>query len=83
METINKKYDLKIEVLTPLSIGAGSEKDWVKGVDFVVNKGKIYKLNLKKIVKEGVNIDRMTSFFASKNEQGIINLITETLTRLF
>jgi CRISPR/Cas system CSM-associated protein Csm5 (group 7 of RAMP superfamily) len=77
METINEKYDLKIEVLTPLSIGAGSEKDWVKGVDFVVNKGKIYKLNLKKIVKEGVNIDRLTSFFASKNEQGIINLITE------
>lgn len=77
METINKKYDLKIEVLTPLSIGAGAEKDWVKGVDFVANKGKIYKLNLKKIVKEGVNIDRLTSFFASKNEQGIINLITE------
>ena len=77
METINKKYDLKIEVLTPLSIGAGAEKDWVRGVDFVVNKGKIYKLNLKKIVKEGVNIDRLTSFFASKNEQGIINLITE------
>jgi CRISPR/Cas system CSM-associated protein Csm5 (group 7 of RAMP superfamily) len=77
METINMKYDLKIEVLTPLSIGAGAEKDWVKGVDFVVNKGKIYKLNLKKIVKEGVNIDRLTSFFASKNEQGIINLITE------
>lgn len=77
METINEKYDLKIEVLTPLSIGAGSEKDWVKGVDFVVNKGKIYKLNLKKIVKEGVNIDQLTSFFASKNEQGIINLITE------
>lgn len=77
METINKKYDLKIEVLTPLSIGVGADKDWVRGVDFVVNKRKIYKLNLKKIVKEGVNIDRLTSFFASKNEQGIINLVTE------
>ena len=77
METINKKYDLKIEVLTPLSIGAGAGKDWVRGVDFVVNKRKIYKLNLKKIVKEGVNIDRLTSLFASKNEKGIINLITE------
>lgn len=77
METINKKYDLKIEVLTPLSIGAGADKDWVRGVDFVVNKRKIYKLNLKKIVKEGVNIDRLTSLFASKNEKGIINLITE------
>lgn len=77
METINKKYDLKIEVLTPLSIGAGAEKDWVRGVDFVENKGKIYKLNLKKIVKEGVNIDQLTSLFASKNEKGIISLITE------
>lgn len=77
METINKKYDLKIEVLTPLSIGAGAEKDWVRGVDFVVNERKIYKLNLKKIVREGVNIDRLTSFFASKNEKGIISLITE------
>lgn len=71
------KYDLKIEVLTPLSIGAGAEKDWVRGVDFVVSKGKIYKLNLKKIVKEGVNIDQLTSLFASKNEKGIISLITE------
>lgn len=77
METINMKYDLKIEVLTPLSIGAGAEKDWVRGVDFVVNKGKIYKLNLKKIVKERVNIDQLTSLFASKNEKGIISLITE------
>jgi len=77
METINKKYDLKIEVLTPLSIGAGAEKDWVRGVDFVVNERKIYKLNLKKIVKEGVNIDQLTSLFASKNEKGIISLITE------
>lgn len=77
METINMKYDLKIEVLTPLSIGAGAEKDWVRGVDFVENKGKIYKLNLKKIVKEGVNIDQLTSLFASKNEKGIISLITE------
>ena len=71
------KYDLNIEVLTPLSIGAGAEKDWVRGVDFVVNKVKIYKLNLKKIVKEGVKMDKLTSFFASKNEQGIISLITE------
>lgn len=77
METINKKYDLKIEVLTPLSIGAGAEKDWVKGVDFVVNKGKLYKLNLRKISNEGVNIDELTPYLATKNECGVINTITE------
>ena len=31
MEGVNKKYNLEIEVLTPLSIGAGAEKDWVRG----------------------------------------------------
>lgn len=77
MNAINRKYDLKIEVLTPLSIGAGAEKDWVRGVDFVVKNNCVYKLNLKKIVKEGVDLDMLTSYFVSKNEQGIVNLITE------
>ncbi len=71
MEGINKKYNLEIEVLTPLSIGAGQEKDWVRGVDFVVDKGKLYKLNLKKMVANGVNVDDLTSYFASKNEAGL------------
>ena len=40
MDVLNKKYDIKIEVLTPLSIGAGAEKDWVCGVDFWKKKEK-------------------------------------------
>ena len=71
MEGINKKYNLEIEVLTPLSIGAGQEKDWVRGVDFVVDNGKLYKLNLKKIVLNGINVDDLTNYFASKNEAGL------------
>ena len=76
MEGINKKYEIEIEVLTPLSIGAGAEKDWVRGIDFVVEKGKIYKLNIKKIAKARVDPTRLASCFASKNEGGVINLIT-------
>ena len=71
MEGINKKYNLEIEVLTPLSIGAGQEKDWARGVDFVVDNGKLYKLNLKKMVANGVNVDDLTSYFALKNEAGL------------
>lgn len=71
MEGINKKYNLEIEVLTPLSIGAGQEKDWVRGVDFVVDKGRLYKLNLKKMIANGVDINDLTGYFASKNESGL------------
>ena len=71
MEGINKKYNLEIEVLTPLSIGAGQEKDWVRGVDFVVDKGTLYKLNLKKMIANGVDINDLTGLFASKNESGL------------
>lgn len=71
MEGINQKYNLEIEVLTPLSVGAGAEKDWVRGVDFVVDNGKLYKLNLKKMIANGIKVDDLTSYFASKNEEGL------------
>ena len=71
MEGINKKYNLEIEVLTPLSIGAGQEKDWVRGVDFVVDKGTLYKLNLKKMIANGIDVNELTSYFASKDEEGL------------
>ena len=71
MEGLNKKYNLEIEVITPLSIGAGQEKDWVRGVDFVVDNGILYKLNLKKMVDIGVNIDELTNCFASKDEDNL------------
>jgi len=71
MERINKKYNLEIEVLTPLSIGAGAEKDWVRGVDYIVDNGILYKLNLKKMVAHGIPVDELTSYFASKNEVGL------------
>ncbi len=83
MEGINKKYEIEIEILTPLSIGAGAEKDWVRGVDFVVveeenNKDKnIYKLNLKKINEARINLNLLANYFASKDEKRVIDLITK------
>lgn len=71
MEGINKKYNIEIEVLTPLSIGAGAEKDWVRGVDFVVDNRKIYKLNLKKMVSAGLRPEELSNFFVNKNEEGL------------
>ncbi len=71
MNGINKKYNIEIEVLTPLSIGAGAEKDWVRGVDFVVDNHNLYKLNLKKMVNAGLRPEDLSNFFANKNESGL------------
>jgi hypothetical protein len=76
---INKKYNIEITVLSPLSIGAGAERDWVKGMDFVVKDGKAYLLNLKKMQHEGVNIESLTTHFADKNADAVLKLIAGKL----
>lgn len=77
METLNKKYDISIEVLTPLSIGAGTEKDWVRGIDFVVKNGQVFRLNLNKMSQIGVNLSRLTTAIAGKDEKTVIGLVTD------
>lgn len=79
MEALNKKYNIEIEVLTPLSVGAGAEKDWVKGADFVVKDGCLYKLNLKKMAVKGVDMSLLTSYFSNKNSNAIIKLLGDKL----
>lgn len=51
MEEINYTYNLKLKVLTPLFIGAGKEKDWVRGFDFIIFKGSLYVFNQEKLFK--------------------------------
>jgi CRISPR/Cas system CSM-associated protein Csm5 (group 7 of RAMP superfamily) len=62
---LNYTYNLKLKVLTPLFIGSGKEKDWVKGFDFIVlnenlyifNQNKLFNyLNNKKLLEEYVEI---------------------------
>lgn len=49
---LNEKYYLAMEPLTPVSIGAGAENDWVENVDFVTDTDKkyLYKFNLRKLM---------------------------------
>lgn len=79
MEGINKKYNLEIEVLTPLCIGAGAEKNWARGVDFVVKNGSLYKLNLKKMIANGIEIDELTTYFAQRDESAILSKLGDRL----
>jgi CRISPR type III-A-associated RAMP protein Csm5 len=45
MEHINTNYQLELEILTPVHIGAGKDKDWVHGLDFIQQSNEIIVLN--------------------------------------
>ena len=53
----DKKYHIELEVLTPLSAGAGNDNEWTKGIDFVQKDLKVYVIDIKKAAEEGVDID--------------------------
>lgn len=87
MEPINKKYTVTAQVLTPLSIGQGSEKDWVHGVDFLTaedDDGRLwmYHLNIAKMIEVGVDVNRISSLFANGKPQEIKQLVGNKLSQV-
>lgn len=75
MEEVNKSYRILVEVLTPLNIGAGVEKDLVKGVDYIITDGVIRKISITKIVEAGVDANRLATYFASKDSESVYQMI--------
>ena len=59
----NKKYPIELEVVTPLSVGAGNDNDWIRGTDFIQKKGKVYVLDFQKMAASGVDINMLSSLF--------------------
>lgn len=88
MEYLNKKYNVTAQVLTPLSIGQGNEKDWVYGVDFLTKSDEygqpwLYHLNIAKMIEAGVDeIDRLSQLFANGRTKEIDSLIGNKLSRV-
>jgi len=83
---LNKKYNIEIEVLTPLHVGAGTEKDWMKGADYVEDNGKIYIIDHKKIARK-ISSDSLSSLLINKNDRGLKNIlgadISEVSNKIF
>lgn len=65
MDTINKKYKVTAQILTPLHIGAGAEKDWVEGIDYLKQGDTLYHLDMQKMLAAGIDVNRMAQMFAS------------------
>ena len=79
MAAVNKKYTITASVLTPISVGQGSETDWVLGVDFVVKNNVMYHLDMKKMQEVGIDIYRMTQLFLQQDPKGMLHLIGNKL----
>ncbi len=82
MEGVNDKYNIALEVLTPLAICAGSEKDWISGFDFVIEGRTLYKINLQKLIDEGADATKISACFINKNTQSFHDLIGNRLDRV-
>ena len=75
----NIKYPIELEVITPLSVGAGNDNEWTRGIDYVQNEGKVYVIDIAKAVAAGVDVDRLTQLFLKSDEYGICKLLGSRL----
>lgn len=82
MEGVNLKYNVTTEVLTPLSVGQGSEKDWVEGIDYVVKNDMMYHLDLSKMYAAGIDMERVANLFQKQDAKGVRLLIGEKLEQV-
>jgi CRISPR/Cas system CSM-associated protein Csm5 (group 7 of RAMP superfamily) len=67
---------IKLEVLTPVHVGAGPDKKWIKDVDFFYDSGKIIVFDLAETLKnKDENFISYVAHAISKRELFNINLI--------
>ena len=81
----DKKYPIELEVITPVSVGAGNDNEWMRGIDYVQKNGKVYVLDIQKAAEKSIDLDRLTSLFLKYDERGICDLLgnqLESVSRL-
>lgn len=53
----NIRKNIQFEAITPISIGAGSDYDWIYGMDYIINDQKLYVIEMSKVIRAGVDIE--------------------------
>lgn len=82
MSGINTKYTVTLKVLTPLFIGQGIEKDWVKGIDYIDKDNTLYHLDLSKMQEADIDMDKLARLFSEQNAAGVGQLIGDKLANV-
>ena len=78
----DKRYPIELEVITPLSVGAGNENEWVKGLDFVQKDGKAYVIDMQKVAATGIDVEALTALFLKSDDKGISQLLGNKIGEL-
>ena len=80
----DKRYRIRLEVITPLHVGTGSENDWVRGADYAQNgKGKVYVIDIRKAVENNIGIaDLFMASVNNTNNNGVESLDDKRLERI-
>ena len=81
----DRRFPIALDVITPLSVGAGNDNDWVKGLDFVQKDNKVYVIDIQKAAAAGVDIGQLTQLFLKYDDRGIAQLLgrqIENVSRL-
>lgn len=78
----DKRYPIELEVITPLSVGAGNDNEWVKGLDFVQKDGKVYVIDMQKVAAAGIDVGALTTLFLKSDDRGIIQLLGNKIDEL-
>ena len=79
---MNKRCSIKIEVVTPLSVGAGSSNDWIRGADYMIKGNKVYVIDLEKMVAQKICIDKLSELLAKADEKGVDELIGDKMEQV-
>lgn len=72
---MNTPAKIKVDIVTPLSVGVGNEGIWKPGVDYIYKDGKIFHLSLERMVAVGFDAGCVASLLAASDEAGIIKLV--------
>jgi hypothetical protein len=78
----DKRYPIELEVITPLSVGAGNDNEWVKGLDFVQKEDKVYVIDMQKVAAAGVDVEALTALFLNSDDSGISQLLGNKIDQL-
>lgn len=73
------KYNIDFEVITPLSVGAGNENEWLRASDFLVEHDRVYILDINKIARLDIDFDKYASLLKDNNERGIREMLPDDL----
>jgi CRISPR type III-A-associated RAMP protein Csm5 len=71
MNELNYNYKIKLNVLTPLFIGATKEKDWVKGIDYIIYNKFLYIFNQEKLLKKLNEKDLINEYISKLSNNNI------------